>query len=262
MKWRRIRKLANAAGWFWIALGIGLVAGLMLSTALVGIPRAEHPPIIGPASLEFLDLIAQRSMSDAAWWMVIITVVSALVGGLGLYLIARTLQEAKRSADAAEKTILMAQSAARAYLLVDFAKVWFDASGGVFVEYQVSNSGQTPARNVAFKVDVFASADRTAHRYHVGTSRKSRSDIPFQAKRPARAYIDGFADNEMSVREIPEYAIIVVITMEYEDVITNKRRLEVSTYGCVVACWFPVNQIITLYRDVGGDTGWGEGDAH
>jgi hypothetical protein len=154
----------------------------------------------------------------------------------------------------------MSQSAARAYLLVDFAKLYFTADFTAIVEYQVSNSGQTPARNVALRVDVYAAEDRIGERFLVGTSKKARSDMPFQAKRPAVALVAGFADNEMSKQMRIEYAAIIVITIEYNDVITGAAHREVSTYGCMVPFVLPRKQRLTLFRDVGGDTGWGDGD--
>src|SRR5690606_4986185 len=113
----------------------------------------------------------------------------------------------------------------------------------------------------SFRVDFYAAEHRTAERFHVGSSKKSRSDMPFSATRPAKAIVERYSRNEMTKRMSPEYAVIVVITLEYDDVITSARHKEISTYGCMVPWVLPRNEVITLYRDVGGDTGWGEGDA-
>lgn len=260
--WALLRAL-NAGEW--VALTVLLVGMLVAGWGAVTgiwstIVGSLQPEMVKVKRVDY-DLIAQRSMSAAAWWMVIITCVSALVGGLGLYLIARTLIEAKRSADAAEKTITMAQSAARAYLLVDFAKLTFKDDYNAILRYQVSNSGQTPARNISLRVDFYAAEHRTAQRFLVGTSRKSRSDMPFEAKRPAVAMVERYFVNEMTKRMHPEYAVVVVITIEYDDVITPERHKEVCTYGCMVPWMLPHDEEITLFRDVGGETGWGDGDA-
>lgn len=261
--WPSVREF-NAGDWI-AAIVVGILsiwvlwhtAGNLWNNAVFSL----QPPLPMMGDLTRTDVIAQRSMSAAAWWMVVVTCVSALVGGLGLYLIARTLVEAKRSADAAERTIAMAQRAARAYLLVDFAKLIFRDNYNAVVQYQVSNSGQTPARNVSLRVDFYAAEHRTAQRFHVGTSKKSRSDMPFEAKRPAVAIVERYFVNEMTKRMQPKYAVIVVITLEYDDVITPDRHTEISTYGCMVPWVLPSDEEITLYRDVGGDTGWGDGDA-
>jgi hypothetical protein len=106
-----------------------------------------------------LDLVAQQSMADAAWFMVMLTALTGVVGGLTLYLIFRTLQEAKRSADAGEAAVREARentvaserigkAQVRAYLGIREVSVTFgmaDAS----LEFTVFNAGQSPGRAVS-----------------------------------------------------------------------------------------------------------------
>lgn len=120
-------------------------------SAIVGSLQPEMTEAVNPAHY---DLVAQRSMSAAAWWMVMITGLSVAVGAAGLYLIARTLQEAKRSADAAENavaaTLQIGKQQVRAYLNIDEALAKLDNHHVLFsVDADLRNSGQSPAQEVS-----------------------------------------------------------------------------------------------------------------
>lgn len=133
---------------------LAFVAWGMVTTTITALGSMLHPPIIQPEDADYLDLIAQRGMNLAAWAMVFVTGVSVAVGGLGLYLIARTLQEAKRSADAAEKSIETARTIGmaqvRAYVSID--RVDLDLTGNTHqhaLRFYLRNTGQSPTHAIA-----------------------------------------------------------------------------------------------------------------
>jgi hypothetical protein len=149
MRWWRIRKVANAATWHLLMVALGVLLGIALVAFLPGMPWAVTTVTDPEAS----DLAAQHSMAAAAWWMVVISGTSTAVGGLGLYLIARTLQEAKRSADAGEQvvdaTVQIGKRQVRAYLNIQKAKVAVDRNHIVaMVDADLRNSGQSPAKKI------------------------------------------------------------------------------------------------------------------
>jgi len=99
------------------------------------------------------DLLAQQNMAAASWWMVGLTAISAAIGALSLFLIFRTLLEAKRSADAAhsavEATLLIGKRQVRAYLDIEDPVAKIDRMQFVLtVDARLSNSGQSPARAI------------------------------------------------------------------------------------------------------------------
>jgi hypothetical protein len=138
--------------------GAGVLGGVMLVAMLPGMPWIASVP--NPTDL---DLGAQRSMAAAAWWMVAVTGLSIVVGGASLYLIARTLQEARRSAAAAEAAVKQAEATlaetrrlgmaqSRAYLAL--AKMQFRADDNEFsIEWTTHNAGQSPARTVSIQIE-------------------------------------------------------------------------------------------------------------
>jgi len=173
-----MRRSIDTIGWTTGLVGSGVIGGIILSIGLVGLPAARQPAITGPLSLEYLDLAAQRSMSDAAWWMVVITGISVLAGGASIVLIAMTLYQAKRSADAAveavkhaeattaaatlsashaasavEVTREMGKKQVRAYMAVTNVTILpvTDSEENYFnLAWRLFNAGQSPARRLKF----------------------------------------------------------------------------------------------------------------
>lgn len=142
-------RIASTVVVFCVVLVVWLALGNLWSTVV-----SSLQPEMTDAGPTHYDLVAQRSMSAAAWWMVMITGVSVAVGTVGLYLIARTLQEAKRSADAAEMavqaTLRIGKQQVRAYLNVEDAVAKLGSYDLLFtVDADLRNSGQSPAQNVA-----------------------------------------------------------------------------------------------------------------
>ncbi|GAB5426962.1 MAG: hypothetical protein Devi2KO_04210 [Devosia indica] len=130
-------------------IAVGILIGVLLVVFLPGMPWAT----MMAGAPDSHDLAAQMSMAAAAWWMVGITGTSTAVGGIGLYLIARTLQEAKRSADAGEEAVKaterIGKRQVRAYLNIEKAKAKLDSSYiWIAVDAELHNSGQSPANNV------------------------------------------------------------------------------------------------------------------
>lgn len=142
-------RIASSVVVICVALVVWLAVGNLWSTIV-----SSLQPEMTDAGPTHYDLIAQRSMNAAAWWMVMITGVSVVVGTAGLYLIARTLQEAKRSADAAEMavqtTLKIGKQQVRAYLNIEDAEAKLGSYDLLFtVDADLRNSGQSPAQNVA-----------------------------------------------------------------------------------------------------------------
>jgi hypothetical protein len=236
MNWWRIRKVANAATWQLMMVGLGVLGGVALVAFLPGMPWSTTIQPVGAATKDALDLAAQRSMASAAWFMVVVTCASSLVSGAGLYLIARTLGEAKRSADAAVESVIQAKattaaaelSAAyaagtievtremgkkqfRAYMAVTNVAVlpaedtldghYFDLSWILF------NAGQSPARRlkltITVEAQVLADGAWTTHDSEVVT--RFMADLPAnQGLDDQRAFaldigdalIDGFDEHK------------------------------------------------------------------
>jgi hypothetical protein len=140
----------------WIALTVILICFSFvvwggLGTAWSGVSASVAVP--SPDEVGRLDLMAQQNMVAAAWWMVGITMMSSAIGALGLYLIFRTLQEAKRSADAAHSavaaTMMIGKRQIRAYIDIENATAKIDRYQMVLtVDANFVNSGQSPARNI------------------------------------------------------------------------------------------------------------------
>ncbi|WP_108462588.1 hypothetical protein [Devosia naphthalenivorans] len=253
MKWWRIRRLANAGAWSLMLVGAGMIGGLLLSTALVGIPRAEHLPILGPYSIEYLDLATQRSMSDAAWFMAFVAIVSTMVGAFGLVLLARTLQETRSGALAALQGARASEIAVRPFLLVEFASA--SIKGGTLrIDYKVKNSGVSPAYNVAFRVTLLTKAiDGDTARE--ASSTKSRSDIAAGVVKEAFAEFDPYLAAEVS-DDRGTFELEIHITLIYQDAF-KVRHEETSKYGRYLS-YYDLGTNVHLYRDVGGIIRWGD----
>ena len=143
-----------------LIFGVGILAGVLLVVMLPGMPWISTVP----DPVNDLDLGAQRSMAAAAWWMVVISGGAAIVGGASLYLIARTLLEARRSASAAEAAVAQAEATlletrvlgraqSRAYLALAKMQFSADAEDQFFVEWTIHNAGQSPARQLSIQLE-------------------------------------------------------------------------------------------------------------
>lgn len=97
-----------------------------------------------------LSLVAQQEVADWAFWMVVISILTVLVTGAGVYYVALTLVETRRATAAAIDAIDVnresAQSQLRAYVSVERASiVKFNPDEPVEVRLHIKNTGQTPA---------------------------------------------------------------------------------------------------------------------
>lgn len=153
-------KLWGSAAGSLLVFGAGILGGILLVAMLPGMPWISTVP--DPTN--DLDLGAQRSMAAAAWWMVVISGGAAIVGGASLYLIARTLLEARRSASAAEAAVAQAEATlletrvlgraqSRAYLALAKMQFSAEAEDQFFVEWTIHNAGQSPARQLSIQLE-------------------------------------------------------------------------------------------------------------
>lgn len=231
----------------------GVLGGIALMAFAPGLPWSSTIAPKGALTAAALDLAAQRSMASATWWMVVISGGSAFVGGLGLYLIARTLMETRKAADATLLTAKASEIAVRPFLLVEFAHIVME-KGNLKVSFQVRNSGASPAYQVAFRTTLIVSAhygDKSVKNSII----KSRSDIAASVKRPASATFDKFAAAEVS-DEMGMFLAGLEITLIYRDIF-GRKHTETSKYGRNLN-YFDLDQKLSLYRDVGDGIGWGD----
>lgn len=259
MKWWRIRKLANAASWEMMFFGAGILAGMVLAVVLPGILTAPMQIDGNPAQLADLDM--QRSMTISSWWMVAVSTLSCVVGGASLYLIALTLREARRSANAADQAVRVAlnsmegarnigQAQVRAYIVISSASI-HPVENDLMVEFQFKNSGQTPAMKVSTNASMsLRSRERGSwsEPTPVLSESRERSNVPSGETRFGRIRLgwrnyaqmqDGWA------RKACELRLVVNITCE--DVF-GARHLEQVTYGMEIPAGYPLNEIEPLAR--------------
>jgi hypothetical protein len=227
-----IRSL-NAGEWIAlvvIVVGAFLVGLLTTVNTWSAIVDSLQPEITGADDAAHYDLVAQRSMSAAAWWMVMITGLSVGVGAAGLYLILRTLQEAKRSADAAENavatTLRIGKQQVRAYLNVEDAVAKLESHHIMFtVDADLRNSGQSPAQEVGGKADlrfvefftypdgeigteVLASLHTTFRTPAVGAGQTVKLRLTFAVlgmKPPIGRIFNGYNSRAVEVHVVTEY---------------------------------------------------------
>ncbi|EAQ24335.1 hypothetical protein ROS217_08795 [Roseovarius sp. 217] len=107
------------------------------------------------------DLEAQTEMALWAFWMLVATVIVALITGLGVIFVWQTLKATQRMAT---DTREIGQAQTRAYLSITGAKYFRNGrpgrEGHNYVRLTIHNSGNSPARNVNLRVtDVRVEAD-------------------------------------------------------------------------------------------------------
>jgi hypothetical protein len=261
MKWWRIRKVANAATWELMFFSVGLLAGVMLAAMLPGM-LSRPVPIADASPVELADLALQQSMTTSSWWMVTITTIASAVGGASLYLIALTLREAKRSADAADKAVNVAlasnlaardigQAQVRAYAVIASANLRTESDQALFVEFQFKNSGQTPARSVVTTATL-ALQYRVKGAWTDGLTvvdeKRPRSDVPSQEIRNAKIRIgwrnyaqmrDGWERNACR--------FTLSLSVGYQDVFGAAHE-EVATYRIEIPASYTLAGYEPLFR--------------
>jgi membrane protein YqaA with SNARE-associated domain len=229
------------------------------------------PTLPVDSDTDLLDLIAQRSMAAAAWWMVFITGASTFVGGLGLYLIARTLQEAKRSADQAQRSADMAelavsaayagneenrrlgQAQVRAYMVVKSASATRYADGSIQVDFHLFNSGQTPASVVSVGTDFWFEFSEGEEGPWLPSSErwveiKTRSDIPGGENRDGKTFARAFLSTQLNQLMARMHGrFLVDITLSYKDVFGTQHH-ETAYYGFSFPPMARWKRDRTLYR--------------
>jgi hypothetical protein len=98
------------------------------------------------------DLVAQTEMALWALGMLIVSALMALVTGLGVYYVWRTLQETRRMA---EDTRRIGEAQVRAYLrFQDISIAHSDKLDTLFVNCPIQNSGQSPTRDLVSKATI------------------------------------------------------------------------------------------------------------
>ncbi|OJX45028.1 MAG: hypothetical protein BGO80_04035 [Devosia sp. 63-57] len=131
----------------------GILGGIAIIAFAPGAPWSTNIEPTGATTAEALDLATQRSMAASAWWMVVASAAAAAVGLATLVLVANTLNEARRSADAArdavKATLTVGKKQTRAYLVVENANlIATDLLPSLTFTVDVRNTGQSPAQKV------------------------------------------------------------------------------------------------------------------
>ncbi|WP_108461352.1 hypothetical protein [Devosia naphthalenivorans] len=239
-----------------ILFGAGVLGGVMLVAMLPGMPWIASVP--DPANN--LDLGAQRSMAAAAWWMVVITAASAVVGAGGLYLIYRTLREAKRSADAADKAVAaslaavegardIGQAQVRAYIIISRAIVAHMSSGEYEIQFSFVNAGQTPATGIWVEYKLFlGSVDGESPLE--SEDGESRSDLaPNDARAADFDLAPSVRDKLNVVKQAKSDEVFLEIEIFYDDVFGVTHAAKASYYG--FGSDVDEDGSVRLYRDLG-----------
>lgn len=260
--WGWLRTL-DAGDWIAVVVllgGLAFVVGLVAANTWSMVVGSLQPEMVKFKGTEY-DLIAQRSMSAAAWWMVVVTGIATLIGGLSLGLIALTLREARRSADAAIDAVdasrqaviatrEVGQAQVRAYLIVKSASLTYESNGNVTIKYTLYNSGQTPARRVELRMDFWI--DIHGKQGAVGiTSRQgtqSHSDVPAGEARDGKFDLKGYMPPE-SRRAFTdlESRAVAVLTPVFDDVFGLTISEDTYYGGTYPAGVFPTAEA-RLYR--------------
>lgn len=200
-----------------------------------------QPPLLDDNDLTRIDVIAQRSMAAAAWWMVMISGVSAIVSGFGLYLIAHTLKEARRSADAAERAVKASQKAVktarkmgeaqvRAYVMVANAELHWAGNDEWELRAQIVNSGQTPAFKVWVEATVVLEDDE-GNQQTVEEIDVSLHDLPANSNAFAQFVLRKLEPALKQMRGRGEPFLEVLISVCYDTIFDEGELNEAPYYG-------------------------------
>ena len=173
MKPRLLGLRVERANMHLLFFGCGVIAGVAAVAFAPGAPWSNAIEPFGARDYEALDLAAQRSMASAAWWMVAAAVAGAFVSLATLVLVANTLHQARRSADAAHAsvaaTLAVGKQQVRAYLTVEKANLEISKMAQYLTfSASVRNYGDSPARAVACQISVILIDTYTDHdgEYH------------------------------------------------------------------------------------------------
>ena len=210
--------------------GIGILILAVTAFLLVAISLAWGIRL--PPSPD--DTGTQVSMAWAAWAVVIVSVAGTFVGALSLLLIFATLREAKRSADAAEATVTVTRdigmAQARAYVSVNRAKVrLYNDDDMAFVEFAVSNAGQSPALSPDFVVTLRISRFDSYREYILtATNVAAGPDLPAGQSADQTCLIQ--VDNAEALAEVRQLRtktmllLSVVFDVSYVDVFGVEQK--------------------------------------
>lgn len=127
----------------------------------------EHSNDLEKSFSKFNDLDSQVSMAHSTYWIKLFTFAGVFIGGIGLWMLYKTLSETRNAStyarkslaaanaatDAAIRTAEASETAERAYVLVEFECIKKTAdSGNEFVEVTawIVNAGKTPALDVTY----------------------------------------------------------------------------------------------------------------
>lgn len=261
--WSFLRSF-NTGDWMASVIVISLSAWVLWTIAgnMWNFTVASLQPALPEAILRAetrYDLVAQRSMAAAAWWMVIITGISALVGSAGLLLIALTLREARRSANAADKAVEASQAAidttremgqaqVRAYVMVADAELGWDGNGQYALTVEIVNSGQTPAFRVWVEATFYV-ADDAGEEQFVEEVDVSLHDMPAQSEADAVLISDKLDAALEAANSLDVTFVTVSISICYDTVFEEGEEVEAAYYGTEETR----RSNIELTRDMSGD---------
>ena len=174
------------------------------------------------------DLVAQREMSNWALGMLYVTMLMALVTGLGVYFVWRTL---KATQQMAIDTRDIGEAQVRAYVEVSVASfsVPFPKPGKASVTFRVNNIGQSPAHNVSTSVAVFVGEKNFMEWCEAEAPDEPEQSNVIVPGRPivvtATTWGDITEDEVLSITAVdPPLVLFAACEVTYTDVFKKRRR--------------------------------------
>lgn len=207
----------------WLGLllfAVGVLAGIVLIAMLPGMPWSATQLILDlPIPTDQHDLEAQRGMMAAAWYMVLLTAISIVIGIGGLVALVLTLRETRR----------IGEAQTRAYLVVMEASVERGQQGDWVVRFAFNNSGQTPSVSLMTEIEVWYEIGMENAWVDSGIPRlrelRSRSDIASHDTKHA-VYSFDIEDGRSQLGLDKFMRLRTRITLRYKDVFGEGNEVE------------------------------------
>lgn len=138
-----------------LLVGLTAVLAMVFAFAVHWVPGAV-PTTCDSACLDRGDLVAQNSMTAAAWGMLAVTVFSALVGVVTILFLALTLRETRQATTVARE---IGEKQARAYLNITGCTVVGTRIREIAdAKLTIRNTGSSPARSLHLQATIRAVA--------------------------------------------------------------------------------------------------------
>lgn len=212
------------------------------------------------------DLYAQQDMSKWAFLMMIISGLTFLATLLGIVCIRDTLIETRRAVksadDAVKVTREIGQAQVRAYISASNASISMVDTGEIRIHYTLTNTGQSPARNVTFRagakishVDHFSAEE--ASTVNLGAADGIHYGVNDICSGMSEQAILTFGKDQASIPDNDSIVIFASTVIEFETVFPDmKRQREPMMFMCsVTADRFRAGEVFSMKVGSGEATG-------